>query len=75
MTVYDELGRIGIGLEAELLGDKPKLDIRFVSTTVSAGSPKRWEETHALHMLQRAASRSRATNISIRYAPILGVSR
>ena len=75
--VDDELGSIGIRFETEFLGDETKLHECFVpNTELAPGNiDLKYGSTYALQILHRAARRSLTTNISIRYAPMLGVSR
>ena len=77
LIVDDELRSISVRLETELFRDEPQLDMGLVTVVMSAwqATIKLGEgSTHALQMLHRAAKRSRTMNISIRYAPMLGVS-
>lgn len=73
-----ELDSIAIGIKAEFLGDKTKRNICLVTmprkqvSIVRSKLAGRWGMvTYALHMLHSAARRSRSTNMSMRYAPIL----
>lgn len=77
LLVNDELGRVRIRLEREFCGEEPKLYIGLVAAKVVSIGRVKDEVTSAypLQMLQRAARRSLTTNISIRYAPMLGVSK
>lgn len=67
-----ESSAVFIRLKAELFGHVTQLDIGFISVkpislevpTLRLGA--RFDLTYALQMVARAASRSRATNISIR---------
>ncbi len=77
VMVQDELRRFDVGLEVEFLCDKAQLHILLVSGAGELASTQGAGEegaTYALQMLHRAAKRSRRTNISMRYAPMLGVS-
>lgn len=80
ILVDKELVGVAIAVETEFLRDETELHIWLI--TVGKGAALAsfetilwyWgmgEGTHALHMLHNAARRSRPTNMSMRYAPIL----
>ena len=74
-VLTDESGRFIIGLEAELLRDESQFDIRLVPAPWLVAIILLHQTTHDLQIFERAARRSRLTNMSIRYAPIFGVSK
>ena len=75
IVVNDELSGIGIRFEVQLFCNKAKRHIWFVSVICQRpNEARRANVTYALLMLHIAARRSRVTNISMRYAPMLGVS-
>lgn len=79
IVVDEELVRIAVGVKTEFLGDETERNICLVTvqrtTSVlhaQSSSAAGWGiGTYALHILHSAARRSRPTNMSIRYAPIL----
>lgn len=81
LVINDELGSISVRFETELFSDEAQLDVRFISVSGALAFRTlmkiniRENSTYPLQMLHRAARRSLVTNISMRYAPMLGVSR
>lgn len=77
--VNNELSGFGVVLKCQFLSNEPQFEIWLVTTShVSIGVIRccsGMENTYALHIMASAASRSLFTNISMRYAPMLGVSR
>lgn len=76
-VVKDKPCALLVGLEAKFFSDKANFYIRFVSAKyINFGLCKgRYDGPYALQMHASADSRSRSTNMSMRYAPMFGVSR
>lgn len=75
-TIHDELGRRLIAVKPKFLGYKPQRHTRLIAIEiVSFQFQLTWKVavTHDLQMQASAESRSRSINISMRYAPMLGV--
>lgn len=75
--IEDKACALLVGLEAKFFSDKANFYIRFVSAKyINFGLCKgRYDGPYALQMHASADSRSRSTNMSMRYAPMFGVSR
>jgi hypothetical protein len=82
--IAQELDAFRVALKAQFLSQESNINVRTVTVCVSNSISERegwkwgWREVegaHALQMHARAAMRSRATNESIKYPPILGASR
>jgi hypothetical protein len=63
--VKNELNRFRMGFKAQLFGQKPYVQGWFIPALVSIVWV-RGAQTYALHILVKAARRSRTTNMSIR---------
>lgn len=75
MMAYESSALV-VGFEAKLLGKEAQSYIGFIAVHgVSVAKFKDVIAPYDLQMLDRAARRSRLTNISVRYAPMFGVSR
>lgn len=74
--VTQKLHAILVRLESELVREELDVDVGLVpASTMSIIPSSKRVRTYALQMLAKAASRSRTMNMSIKYAPMFGVSR